>query len=333
MATISIVIPVYNARPYLEDCLSSLANQTFADIDVFCVDDFSTDGSFDFLEEFARKDHRFHALKSPEKGVGYARNAGIDAAKGDFLMFVDADDFIHPQTSETLLTVAKSGDADIVQCLSRRVPANAKAENFAPFDVNAVETAIREGALRRMLNKDDCPFGQKHDAWVNAVKKLYRRSVFKELRYDVRLAHEDDATFSLFAETMSKKTVWVNKELYFYRENPASVTRSLNINRYCSSAAARIPLWHERLMPVLPDDLKESLKKRQTNDAFRMMVKKPLKKGGAKELLEQMRRALAEDEEKNMIDRRFLSFGDKIVFAAFVRGRFAFAKTLSRLGL
>lgn len=334
MPEISVVIPVYNAEPYLRDCLDSVLSQSFTDWEALCVDDFSTDDSLSILRDYAAKDSRIRIFQSSEKGVGYARNTGIDSASGQYLMFVDSDDFIHPQMLETLLKIMKDQDADIVQSLSVRVPVDAKADGFDHIDISHIETATEDNPVLRRLMNQACPFNQGRDAWVNAVKKLYRYDTFKDLRYDVLLAHEDDATYSLFAQIQSHKTVWINKVLYFYRRNPHSVTQSLNIERYCRSCSNRILLWHERLMndARFAADLRPLLIQKQTRDAYRMLVRKALKRGGSQDLLNEMQDKLARYESQGMIDRKYLNFGGKAVFAAFMRKRFRLAKCLLRIG-
>lgn len=92
---ISIIIPVYNAEKYLYDCLDSLINQTLKNTEIICIDDGSTDNSYEILCEYAAKDNRFIILQQENKGAGAARNKGMEIAKGEFLAFLDADDFLN----------------------------------------------------------------------------------------------------------------------------------------------------------------------------------------------------------------------------------------------
>lgn len=98
----SIVVPVYNVEPFLETCLKSLINQTFADFEVICVNDGSTDGSLNILEQHAARDGRLHIINQPNRGLSAARNAGAAAAKGDYLLFVDSDDWLRTDALELL---------------------------------------------------------------------------------------------------------------------------------------------------------------------------------------------------------------------------------------
>ena len=114
MPSISTIIPVYNTARYLRRCLDSIANQTYRDWEALCVDDGSTDGSPAILREYASRDPRFRIISKPNGGLSDARNAGLAAAAGEYINFVDSDDLIHPQTFEITLALAKRDGSDIV---------------------------------------------------------------------------------------------------------------------------------------------------------------------------------------------------------------------------
>ena len=97
---ISIIIPSYNEEKNIFRCLDSVMNQTFSDFEVLCVDDGSNDKTFDIIKKYSEKDSRIIPMKNPNKGVSSARNFGIENAKGDYIGFVDSDDFIQPQMYE-----------------------------------------------------------------------------------------------------------------------------------------------------------------------------------------------------------------------------------------
>ena len=94
MPKISVIIPVYNVEKYLRECLDSLLNQTFKDIEIICVNDGSTDGSLNILNEYASKDSRFIIINQNNQGLSAARNNGLNVAKGDYVAFLDSDDYI-----------------------------------------------------------------------------------------------------------------------------------------------------------------------------------------------------------------------------------------------
>ena len=109
---ISVIIPVYNVAPYLERCLDSVAAQTWENLEVWLVDDGSTDGSRELCQAQAEKDPRFHVLHQENAGVSAARNLGMDHAGGQYLQFVDGDDFLPPDATENLVRTAAATGAD-----------------------------------------------------------------------------------------------------------------------------------------------------------------------------------------------------------------------------
>ena len=111
---ISIIIPVYNAEEYLYECLDSLINQTMKNTEIICIDDGSTDNSYEILSEYAAKDNRFIILQQENKGAGAARNKGMEIAKGEFLAFLDADDFFEHDMLEITLNKIEKTQADFV---------------------------------------------------------------------------------------------------------------------------------------------------------------------------------------------------------------------------
>lgn len=117
MATITVCVPVYNSSIYLKDCLESIRNQTFTDLEIICVDDSSTDNSLEILKEYERMDSRIQLIvQERNMGVGAARNIAIDRASGKFMSFIDSDDFIEPEMFEELYNKAIEKDAEIAIC-------------------------------------------------------------------------------------------------------------------------------------------------------------------------------------------------------------------------
>ena len=116
MAAVSVLIPVYNTEAYLRKCLDSITNQTLQDLEIICVDDGSTDGSADILQEYRRRDSRIRIVTKRNGGLPSARNAGLDAASGEYVGFVDSDDWIEPDMFRRLYETAKEKDCDVVVC-------------------------------------------------------------------------------------------------------------------------------------------------------------------------------------------------------------------------
>ena len=111
---ISIIVPIFNGELYLEECLNSLVNQTFNDIEIICVNDGSTDNSMKILEDFQKKDSRIEIISQPNQGVSIARNNGVNQANGEYVLFVDSDDWLDLDACAELYSNAVSNDSDIV---------------------------------------------------------------------------------------------------------------------------------------------------------------------------------------------------------------------------
>lgn len=119
MIKISVIVPVYNVENYLRECLESIINQTLKEIEILCIDDCSTDNSYSILEEYAKKDNRIILIKNLEnKGGGYNRNIGIKEARGEYISFIDSDDYVLKDYLENLYNTAKKYNSDIVNTLN-----------------------------------------------------------------------------------------------------------------------------------------------------------------------------------------------------------------------
>ena len=114
MATVSVIIPVYNAENFLARCLDSLRAQSFSDWEAICVDDGSKDGSAAILDGYGESDPRFRIMHKSNGGVSQARNDALELVSGEFLMFVDSDDFLHPQAMEICVAAAIRDKSDLV---------------------------------------------------------------------------------------------------------------------------------------------------------------------------------------------------------------------------
>lgn len=111
---VSVIIPVYNVDPYLRECLESVVNQTLLDIEIICVNDGSTDNSPAILEEYRAKDSRITVFTQENRGLSAARNRGMDLARGEYIYFIDSDDYVEPETLERTVHIAEADDLDAV---------------------------------------------------------------------------------------------------------------------------------------------------------------------------------------------------------------------------
>lgn len=225
MPKYTVVIPVYNVEAYLRQCLDSVAHQTFPDWEAICVNDGSTDGSATILEDYASKDGRFKIVAQPNRGLSAARNTGMDAAKGEYILFLDSDDWLEPNALEVLSENAHDED---MLCFSGRRFIE-ETGGFNPADV-LQEKAYPSG----MDYYNENALSQRDFAFVCVVLRAYRRSFFEEnsLRFKEGILHEDNL-FTPQACYYAKNVRVVNACLYNYRVRANSITTTGNLKRLC----------------------------------------------------------------------------------------------------
>ncbi len=217
MAEISVIIPVYNVENYLSKCLDSVINQTFKDIEIICVNDGSTDNSRKILEEYKNKDSRIKIVDKENGGLSSARNAGMKAATGKFLSFIDSDDWVELNMLEKLYENITSLNTDISICAVHLFDETKQQidDSQSYFNLSCFDETFDN---RAFSFEDTKPFLM--DVCVMAWNKLYRHSFIKEcnVEFPDGLIFEDGPFFfSIFFKT--KRVSIVRDLLYFYRIN------------------------------------------------------------------------------------------------------------------
>ena len=206
---ISIIVPVYNVESYLKECLESIRQQTFTDIEVILVNDGSTDGSREICERYCEKDIRFRLINQENQGQSVARNRGVKESVGEYIMFVDSDDVINTKVLEVLLPCMKT-DVDIVEC---RLTIN-KEE----FYLNKTSTIIFEGNSKEaILNCIEFK-----EVKYCAFTKLYRREIVGKIPFLEGYIYEDIFTGINYLKHI-RKIVVVDYIGYYYRVRPNSI--------------------------------------------------------------------------------------------------------------
>ena len=212
---ISIIVPVYNVESYLEECLESIKNQTYADIEVILVNDGSTDGSREICEQYCEKDIRFRLINQENQGQSVARNRGVKESVGQFIMFVDSDDVINTNVLEVLLPYMKT-DVDIVECRMTR-----KKEEFF---LNKISTIVFEGNSKEAIL--NCIAFK--EVKYCAFKKLYRREIVEKIPFLEGYIYEDVFTGINYLKHI-RKIVVIDYIGYYYRVRANStMTKSFN---------------------------------------------------------------------------------------------------------
>ena len=215
---ISVIVPIYRVEKYLPACIDSILNQTFTDFELILVDDGSPDRCPEICDETAKRDARVRVIHQANQGLSAARNAGIEAARGAWLSFVDSDDYIAPQFYEKLYQTAQRTDADCVMCSVQNVDESGKPIDSALMRV-ADEVKTGREVLRKIGRDDVTPY-------LTAWNKLYRRKLFNTLRYPAGRQNEDVFVFAeLFCQV--QRAVCVAEPLYFYRKRIGSIMNSV----------------------------------------------------------------------------------------------------------
>lgn len=208
---ISIIIPVYNVEKYLHECLDSIINQTFKDLEIICVDDGSTDKSSEILEEYEQKDKRFTVISQPNKGVSAARNRGMQQAKGKYIMFVDSDDYIASNACELIYNSAEEKRCDILL--------------FPHYNFSA-STCRDDGRLLDLyitLKDNTTTFKEYSDEFLltpsETHSKLYKTDFLRKynLHWETQIQYCEDRIFYINALIHAKAISILYKHLYYYR--------------------------------------------------------------------------------------------------------------------
>lgn len=214
MAKVSVIIPVFNVEEHLERCLESVAGQTHTDLDIVLVDDGSTDASPRILKDFAQRDSRVRVISQPNAGVSAARNAGLDAATGDLVAFVDADDWLEPHTYKVLSRAIEERGVDLATCgyfvdageSSRRVPV---PDGFRDVLTHAEGLELVYATPNRFV-----------------FTRMFRRDLVDPVRFRTDIHWGEDTVFVVEASRRARGSVVVQEPLVHYVQSENSATRS-----------------------------------------------------------------------------------------------------------
>ena len=215
MPTVSIIVPIYNVEQYLRRCVDSIVNQTYKNIEIVLVNDGSTDGSGIICDEYAKNDNRVRVYHKKNGGAASARNLGLNHAKGEFIGFVDSDDYIDLDMYETLLQFMED-DVDIVTC------GNVLENPYDKFSKKRVTSLVhggqkynREHGIEQLLLDKAFSFSQ--------CDKLFRKRLFDNIRYPIgRISEDLPVIFTVFMKSRKIAHCGKVKYHYVYREDSIS---------------------------------------------------------------------------------------------------------------
>lgn len=235
---ISIIIPVFNAGKRLETTIKSAINQTYQDIEIVCVDDGSTDNSLDILRNFEKSDYRIKVIHQNNMGVSAARNKALFEAKGEYIMFLDADDWLECNACEIALNKMVSADVDIVmwpyirECGNQSLP-----KEIFRREIYYNEKSVKHKLHRRFvgLYKDELIAPEKADALCTVWGKLYKREsiIDKGIQFHdlSEIGTYEDGLFNLEVFQWIKSAIYIPEYLYHYRrDDSSSLTNKYNPN-------------------------------------------------------------------------------------------------------
>ena len=212
---VSVIVPIYNVEEYLEECLESIRNQTYTNIEVILVNDGSTDGSIEICERFCQQDNRFKLVTQENQGLSAARNRGVKESIGEYIMFVDSDDVVKENIVEVLFFYMNS-DVDIVECQITRC----KDELVENKPTSIMFKGESTEAILKSIEFKEVKFC--------AFTKLYRRELVEKVPFLEGYIYEDVYTGMNYLKYI-RKMVAVDLKGYYYRVRPNStMTKSFN---------------------------------------------------------------------------------------------------------
>lgn len=208
---VSVIIPVYNSEKYLDQCLHSVVKQTYKNIEIIIVNDGSTDNSEDICLAYAVKDTRIHYITQKNDGVSCARNTGLEKSHGQFVLFVDADDYIARDMIETLINM--SSDRSMSVCnYAAFIKDGSITQKFAQYDQSVYDS--RKDYLSHI-----------HQSW-GPVARLYARNIIGNIRFNTKYKMAEDLLFNIeiICNNPSFSIYASDKTLYYYRQDKESLS-------------------------------------------------------------------------------------------------------------
>lgn len=248
---ISVIIPIYKVEKYLNRCVESVVNQSNRNLEIILVDDGSPDNCPKICEEWAEKDARIKVIHKENGGLSDARNAGMAAMTGEYVFFVDSDDWIHKETLKTLWSFQKKYDVDIIEC--KALPIGEEIEDaLINLDSIKVKTFDKESAMAALLREKPL----KQTVW----NKLYKRNMVEGIEFEVGKYHEDEFwTYQVFDR--AERIMFVDEQMYYYFQRSDSIMgQAFSLKRLdaIEGRYRRLAMFKEKY-PELVSEAKENL--------------------------------------------------------------------------
>lgn len=219
---ISIIIPVYNVEKYLETCINSILHQTYKNLEIIFVNDGSKDNSLKILKKYKKIDKRIVVIDQQNGGLSNARNSGLKVFTGEYVTFIDSDDYITNEHIETLYNNIIESDADLSITQFKKIYENKPVKNIN--ESNKVKVITQEKMLDLIFSNDDLSFG----VW----NKLYKASIIKNQFFDEQILFQEDLPFIYNYVTKCSSVCYSTKQTYMYLQRNGSILRSFNAKKY-----------------------------------------------------------------------------------------------------
>lgn len=215
---ISVIVPIYNVADYLSKCIDSIINQTYRDLEIILVDDGSTDDCPKICDAYKEKDNRIIVIHKENGGLSDARNAGIEIAKGEYISFIDSDDYIDESMYETMLSNLEATDADLCICGFDRVNDNGEVRSTFSYK----DSELTRNDAFEMLVQGNVYF-------IISCNKVYKRKIFDDLGFKKGKTHEDEYIMHhVYGEC--EKIVTISQPFYYYLVRESSITGTVKGN-------------------------------------------------------------------------------------------------------
>lgn len=322
---ISVIIPVYNSEKYLRQCLDSIVSQTYRNLQIICVDDCSADHSWDILAEYADRDPRFAVYRKENTGVSLARNFALDRAAGEYILFVDSDDWMDADTVECALRSARQHNADtVIWSYVREMDNESRKKTIFNEDTVFEEQAVRERLYRRMAGvyAEELSHPENADALCTVWGKLYRRDLIEENQirfHDIReIGTYEDGLFNLDVFGHVHKAVFLNRHFYHYRRNnDSSLTTAYNPD---------LPRQWEKLFTLISEHIRshaldssfeKALKNRIVLSLIALGINETERKAGMLQAIQGIKAIISRDQYRDAIsdfEKHYLPLHWKVFF-------------------
>lgn len=292
---VSVIVPVYNAEPYISECIKSLLSQTIQDCEFIFVNDGSTDNSAAIIERYRRSDSRIILIQQPNQGVSVARNVGLIASSGEYVGFVDADDYIEADMYERLYNAAANGECDVVL-------SNFESEIEGHLVITKYPFPKEVRLTSEFIRKDVLPAFLKTEELNTACNKLYRNALVREhaVQFPKQVALGEDGIFNMFFFSYAATMKYIDYTGYHYREVSGSATRNIVQKDYFHRAlevfGAEPPVCYAGLMDQMAIRQLKSIKLIHSVLAYIHIYLKPTEEMSIGEQFSYVRRMIGNKE-------------------------------------